>query len=72
MPRLMIHAIDCKVHSTGVDEPAAQAVSQAFQRAANVGAASAPFSGPIGQAVNLALQAASVDRQHNRRFGRSS
>jgi hypothetical protein len=60
MPRLMIHAIDCKVHSTGVDEPAAQAVIQAFQHAAAVGAASAPFLGPIGQAVNVALQAASV------------
>jgi len=60
MPRLMIHAIDCKVHSTGVDEAAAQAVSQAFQSAAAVGAASAPFLGPIGEAVTAALQGASL------------
>ena len=58
MPELIIHAIDCKVVSTGVDAAAVQAVVDTVKNAADVGAASASFFGPTGLAVGAALQAA--------------
>jgi hypothetical protein len=59
MPELVIHAIDCKVVSAGVDSDAIQALSNTVQNAAAVGGvASAAFGGPTGVAVAAALQAA--------------
>ncbi|MEZ2319093.1 MAG: hypothetical protein ACBR15_08875 [Microcoleus sp.] len=58
MPELIIHAINCKVVSTGVDAAAVQAVVDTVKNAADVGAASASFFGPTGLAVGAALQAA--------------
>ena len=58
MPELIIHVIDCKVVSTGVDAGAVQAVVDTVKNAADVGAASASFFGPTGLAVGAALQAA--------------
>ena len=59
MPTLIIHAIDCKVHSTGVDQAVVQSAINVIAGAAKVGAASAPFLGPVGGAVGAALTAAS-------------
>jgi hypothetical protein len=59
MPTLIIHAIDCKLHSTGVDQPVVQSAIDVIAGAAKVGAASAPFLGPVGGAVGAALTAAS-------------
>lgn len=58
MPELVIHAIDCKVVSSGVDSAAIDAVVNTVKNAADVGAASASFFGPTGVAVGAALQAA--------------
>lgn len=58
MPELIIHAIDCKVVSSGVDSAAIDAVVNTVKNAADVGAASASFFGPTGVAVGAALQAA--------------
>ncbi len=46
---LIVHAIDCKVHSTGVDQKVLEALSRAVSAGADVGKASAPFLGPIGK-----------------------
>ena len=58
--RLTIHAIDCKVHSAGVDPDVLNSLTTAVSAAAAVGKASAPFLGPVGPAVSAALQAAAT------------
>jgi hypothetical protein len=58
MPELVIHAIDCKAISSGIDAGAIQALADVASKAADVGAASAPFFGPEGVAVGEALTAA--------------
>jgi hypothetical protein len=50
MPRLVIHAIDCKVHSSGVDAGVLEALKNAVLAGAKVGEASAVFTG-IGDAL---------------------
>jgi virginiamycin B lyase len=58
MPTLTIHAIDCKVVSSGTDAGLVQAVIDTARGIADVGAASAPFLGPEGAAIGKALEAA--------------
>ncbi|MDB9506312.1 hypothetical protein PN502_04210 [Microcystis aeruginosa CS-338/01] len=58
MPELIIHAIDCKVVSSGTDAGAIQAVVDTVKKVADVGAGSTSFFGPTGAAVGAALQAA--------------
>jgi hypothetical protein len=55
---LIIHAIDCKVHSTGFDAQVVESIEAAVSTAADVGKASVPFTGKIGAAVGAALAAA--------------
>lgn len=55
---LIIHAIDCKVHSAGVDSEVLESLSAAVLAAADVGKASAPFLGPVADAISAALSAA--------------
>src|SRR4051812_3517299 len=57
MATLTILAIECKVHSTGVD-PQINDIAHAVQQVADVGAASAAIAGPEGAAVGAALKAA--------------
>jgi hypothetical protein len=57
MPTLIIHAIDCKVVSSGTDAGLVQAVIDAIKGVADVGVASAPFLGPKGEAIGKALEA---------------
>src|SRR5688572_8606657 len=55
---LIIHAIDCKVHSDGVNSEVLEQLSSTVSAAAAIGNASAPFLGPIGPAIGGALAAA--------------
>jgi virginiamycin B lyase len=57
MPTLIIHAIDCKVVSSGTDAGLVQAAIDTIKGIADVGAASAPFLGPEGAAIGKALEA---------------
>jgi Repeat of unknown function (DUF346) len=57
MPTLIIHAIDCKVVSSGTDAGLVQAAIDTIKGIADVGVASAPFLGPEGAAIGKALEA---------------